>query len=153
VAAGLTVRELAPEESAQAHAAMLELRPGIGTAADFTARIDRVQRPAGYRLVASFENGSDQAAAVAGFRIIDDLVHGRHLYVDDLSTRAASRKRGHAAALMKWLRAEALRQGCAYLSLDSGVHRHDAHRFYLKQGMVISSHHFSLDLAGEAPAR
>jgi GNAT superfamily N-acetyltransferase len=147
VAARLTVRELGPGETAQAHAAMLELRPGVGSATDFAQRIDQVQRPAGYRLVASFEDGAGDATAVAGFRLIEDLVHGRHLYVDDLSTRAAFRKRGHAAALMEWLRAEALREGCTHLTLDSGVHRHDAHRFYLKQGMAISSHHFDLDLA------
>jgi GNAT superfamily N-acetyltransferase len=126
---------------------MLELRPNIGGRADFTERINEVQRPGGYRLAASFDSAATEAAAVAGFRVIDDLVHGRHLYVDDLSTMAAQRRRGHAQALLAWLRAEAVRAGCAHLTLDSGVHRHDAHRLFIKQGMSISSHHFNLDLS------
>jgi hypothetical protein len=36
------------------------------------------------------------------------------------------------------------------LDLDSGVQRHDAHRFYLRERMHISSHHFTkrLDESG-----
>jgi hypothetical protein len=30
------------------------------------------------------------------------------------------------------------------VELDSGVQRHDAHRFYLTNRMVISSYHFRL---------
>ncbi|MGZ5023946.1 MAG: GNAT family N-acetyltransferase, partial [Chthoniobacterales bacterium] len=33
------------------------------------------------------------------------------------------------------------------LTLDSGVQRFDAHRFYLMKRMKISSHHFVLDLS------
>jgi GNAT superfamily N-acetyltransferase len=73
-------------------------------------------------------------------------VHGYNLYVDDLSTRAGFRKRGHAEAVMRWVFDEARRLDCNYVSLDSGVHRHDAHRFYLKLGMDITSHHFNLKL-------
>ena len=47
---------------------------------------------------------------------------------------------------MSWMIAEAREKGCRYLSLDSGVQRHDAHRFYLNLGMNITSHHFRLDL-------
>jgi hypothetical protein len=32
------------------------------------------------------------------------------------------------------------------LDLDSGVHRHDAHRFYLRERMLISAHHFTKPL-------
>jgi hypothetical protein len=35
---------------------------------------------------------------------------------------------------------------CSRLSLDSGVTRHDAHRFYLRERMVIASHHFAKKL-------
>jgi hypothetical protein len=42
--------------------------------------------------------------------------------------------------------AEARATGCAKLELDSGVQRFDAHRFYLRKRMIISSHHFSLEL-------
>ncbi|HEV3234198.1 MAG TPA: GNAT family N-acetyltransferase [Candidatus Dormibacteraeota bacterium] len=146
-ARGVEVRELGPEQTGLAHAAMLELGREVGDAATFAARVNRDMRPEGYRLVAALEPGEPQAVAAAGFRVINDLVHGRQLFVDDLATLPAFRRRGHAGALMEWMKAEARRQGCRFVSLESGVLRHDAHRFYLNQGMKITSHHFRLDLA------
>lgn len=143
----MTVRELAVGETALAAAALLELRPAFGDAEALVAAAD-AQRADGYRIVASFDEGSAEAAAAAGFRLGHNLAWGRHLYVDDLSCRAACRRRGHAGALMRWLLDEARRAGCAQLHLDSGVQRAraDAHRLYLNHGLWISSHHFEVEL-------
>ena len=136
------MREIFAGESAIAAEALLELRGHHGTVEALAERID-AQRPQGYRVVASFEDG--KAAAVAGFRISENTAWGRFLYVDDLVTRAALRGRGHADALMAWLEQEAVRQGCDELHLDSGVgpERQDAHRFYFRHGMRITSFHFA----------
>jgi GNAT superfamily N-acetyltransferase len=141
------VRELAQAETRLAAAALLELRPSLGSAEALVARAD-AQRDAGYRLVASFEPGDDDAAGVAGFRVSENLAWGLHLYVDDLVTRADRRGRGHGRALLQWLAAEAQRCGCAELHLDSGVgpERQAAHRIYFAQGLRISAHHFSRDI-------
>jgi GNAT superfamily N-acetyltransferase len=82
---------------------------------------------------------------VAGFRAGHSLAWGRHLYVDDLSTLPAARRRGHGRALLDWLVEEGRRLGCDQLHLDSGVglDRADAHRLYLNAGLVIASHHFA----------
>jgi hypothetical protein len=48
--------------------------------------------------------------------------------------------------LFDWLVGEARAAGCQSLELDSGVQRFDAHRFYLRNRMAISSHHFRLAL-------
>jgi len=146
VAAGLSLREIGAGETRLAYPAMLELRANIGSVEVFVERVDELLRHQGYRLAGSFEEGMDDAAAVAGFRTGHDLVHGSYLYVDDLSTREQFRGRGHGVALMDWLAGEARRLGCDYLTLDSGVVRYDAHRFYLNRGMQISSHHFSKSL-------
>jgi GNAT superfamily N-acetyltransferase len=125
---------------------MLELRPHLRDADTFVARVDDVQRPEGYRLVASFDDGEDdEAAGVAGFRVPHHLAWGHALYVDDLSTRAASRGRGHAGALLDWLLAEAQRLGCDQFHLDSGVlpERTDAHRLYLNKRLQVTSLHFA----------
>jgi GNAT superfamily N-acetyltransferase len=137
------IRELAAGETHRAARALLELRPHRGPAEALVAAADG-QRPAGYRIAASFEPGEDDAAAVAGFRIAENLAWGRHLYVDDLSTRADRRGRGHGGALMRWLAREACRQACAELHLDSGVgaDRQDAHRLYFNAGLRIASYHF-----------
>jgi GNAT superfamily N-acetyltransferase len=138
------VRELHEGESHLAAAALLELRPHLETAAAITRRIDE-QRASGYRVAASFEPGEEDAAAAAGFRIGENLAWGRHVYVDDLVTRAERRNRGHADAVMAWVEEEARRSGCGQLHLDSGLgaDRADAHRFYFRHGLTIVSHHFA----------
>jgi GNAT superfamily N-acetyltransferase len=144
----VTIRELGPEDTALAYGAMLELRPRIGTEADFVARVNGLQRPEGYRLVASFADGDPQPVAAAGFRTAHFLAWGYALYVDDLSSRPGFRRQGHAGALLDWLLAEARRLGCGQLHLDSGVgaDREDAHRLYLNKRLRISAHHFQIDL-------
>lgn len=143
------VRELGPGETALAAAALLELRPSFPDAAALVAAAD-AQRADGYRVVGSFDRDEDDAAAAAGFRVVTMLAHGRFLYVDDLVCRADRRRRGHAGALMTWLRDEAVRLDCASWQLDSGTQaaRADAHRLYFNSGMRITSHHFGADLRG-----
>ena len=148
----MSIRELPPAETHLAYDAMLELRPHIGAEAEFVARVNDVQRPAGYRLVASFDDDDPNVAAgAAGFHIGDMLAWGHFLYVEDLVTRESARRAGHATRLLDWLGAEAERNGCDSLQLDSGVHRHDAHRLYLRWGYTITGHHFGRvlrDIAG-----
>jgi hypothetical protein len=70
------------------------------------------------------------------------LAWGHYLYVEDLVTRESARRAGHATGLLDWLRIEADRNDCDSFQLDSGVHRHDAHRLYLRWGLAITGHHF-----------
>ena len=137
------IRELAAGETHLAYAAMLELRPKIGSSSDFVRTVNDTQRPQGYRLIASFDE-DEQAAGVAGFRVLDYLAWGHALYCDDLSTREQYRGRGHAGALMDWMVEEARRLGCGEFHLDSGVgpDRQTAHRLYFNKKMRISSFHF-----------
>ncbi|HEX6689018.1 MAG TPA: GNAT family N-acetyltransferase [Solirubrobacterales bacterium] len=139
------IRELLPPETGLAFAAMQALRSDLGDEPSFVRRVDEVQRAEGYRLVAAFEEGEPSACAVAGFRTAHSLAWGHYLYVDDLSTLPAARGRGNARKLLEWLLEEAGRLGCGQLHLDSGVgiDRADAHRLYLRSGMVIAAHHFA----------
>lgn len=143
----IVIVELLPPETGRGFEAMRALRPHLANQHAFADQVDCVQRPAGYRLVAVV---ADEGAveAVAGFRVSDNLAWGHHLYVDDLSTLPQARGKGHATALLSWLRDEAARMECGAMHLDSGVgaNRLDAHRLYLNDGYRISSHHFSKDL-------
>ncbi len=134
------------QETHLAYLAMVELRPHLESRDAFVRLVNQDLRPEGFRLVASFEDGIADAAAVAGFRAGHNLALGYNLYVDDLVTQAAFRKRGHAARLMEWLVEEARRLGCAQIHLDSAVHRHEAHRLYLNQRMDIMAYHFNRKL-------
>ncbi len=141
------IRELAEAETHRAAPALLELRPNAGPLEALVSRID-AQRAGGYRVVGAFDEGEDDAAAVIGFKVSDNLVWGRHLYIEDVVTRAVGRGRGHAPALMEWVLDEARRAGCGQVHLNSGVgsDRRGAHRFYFNSGLRISAHHFSMEL-------
>lgn len=140
----MTVRELGADETGLAFEAMRALRAHLADEGEFVRRVDELQRLQGYRLVAVVE-GDGAVSAVAGFRLLEMLAYGRVLYVDDLSTLPAARRRGHGRALLEWCADEARRLGCAALQLDSNVgpEREDAHRLYFNNGMRISSYHFT----------
>jgi GNAT superfamily N-acetyltransferase len=140
------IREVVPPDTAVAFEAMRALRTWLPDRETFVQRVDDVQRPEGYRLAGAFEDGNDEAVAVAGFRVSHNLAFGkRFLYLDDLSTLPAARGRGHARALLDWLLEEARRLDCRQFHLDSGVghERADAHRLYFNAGLEIVSHHFA----------
>lgn len=148
-AVGATVREIIAGETALAYRAMLALRENRAVMAateTFVEWVDGKSRIEGFRLVASFVPGREDAAAVAGFRFLHTLAWGKVLYVDDLVTLPEFRSGGHGHMLLEWLLAEAKRLDCEQLHLDSGHHRHGAHRFYLNHGLHIDAHHFSRKL-------
>lgn len=121
---------------------MRELRPHI-VADTFVARI-REQQTSGYLL--AYLEDEERVLSVAGFRIVDNLVSKRMLYVDDLVTLEAERSKGFGQLLFDWLVEHARERGCRFVELDSGVQRFHAHRFYLAKRMIISAHHFVLEL-------
>jgi len=121
---------------------MLQLRPHL-VEAEFVARVRGMQAQ-GFRLARLEEDGA--VRAVAGYRFHEKLFSGSTLYVDDLVSDPAQRSRGHGARLLAWLIAEARKNRCDLFELDSGVQRFDAHRFYFRERMKISSYHFTLPL-------
>ena len=122
---------------------MQQLRSHFIELEKFVEQVER-QRQEGYRL--AFLEAGGRVRAVAGYRLLEMLHAGRHMYVDDLVTDVETRSSGYGGALFDWLVAEARAAGCKRLELDSGVQRFAAHRFYLMKRMIISSHHFSLEL-------
>lgn len=139
-----TIAELDAGDTAQAFEVMHELRPHLTDADEFVERV-REQRREGYRLVVSYDE-TGRLVSLAGFRHLNSLYAGSHLYVDDLATLSSARGQGHAGALLRWVDEEARRLGCAGVHLDSGTPRHDAHRLYLTSGFVIPAFHFAKSL-------
>jgi GNAT superfamily N-acetyltransferase len=120
-----------------------ELRPHL-TAESFDA-VYREGHPQGLRFTAAYADG--RCVGVAGWRVFASTHPIRKLHVDDLVTAAASRSTGVGRALLGELAERARKAGCTLLDLDSAVHRHDAHRFYLRERMAITAHHFGQQLA------
>jgi len=120
-----------------------QLRPHL-TEDKFLEKIKRLQDKYDFNLVTVIEN--DEVKAAAGYRITESLAWGNYFYVDDLITNEKSRRKGYAKILWDWLISQAKENGCEQFHLDSGVHRHNAHRFYLKGGLDITCHHFQMSL-------
>lgn len=122
---------------------MHELRPHIGEE-EFAGIIQRMFKNGFHMIYAEDENG--EVVSVAGFEMGEKLHRGRYLYIDDLSTLPSARNKGYGSMLLDWIFDFAKKNNIDQVHLDSGVHRFDAHRLYLKKGFHISSHHFSLVL-------
>lgn len=120
------------------------LRPHLA-ADQFLSQVRR-QQSQGYQLAAVKEAG--RVVSAAGFRLCEFLAWGRILYVDDLTTLAEHRGKGHAGALLDWLSEYAVQQGCEAVHLDTGYTRHAAHRVYLSKGFEMTSHHMTKRLTG-----
>ena len=123
---------VAPEWLVRAEAVHRQLRP---------------QLPANYalRLSQVFANGARMALVVDDnavvcvtlWRLIENTYEGRRLYVDDLVCDKERRSQGGGKMLLNWLEAKAKSLDCDALTLDSGVQRDQAHRFYFREGMHI----------------
>jgi len=121
---------------------LAELRPHL--TADSLTAVYAEGHPQGLRFLAAYDDG--HCLGVAGWRLVANTHRLRELYVDDLVTTASARSRGVGHALLAELEGRARAAGCTALELDSGVQRHAAHRFYLRERLAITSHHFAKDL-------
>ena len=111
---------------------------------EYEAKMRRVFEGGG-RMCVAVEHG--EVAGVAVYRAYENTWAGKLLYVDDLVTDEPRRSSGVGRALLAHLERKARDGGLETLCLDSGTHRHDAHRFYFREGMVVTSFHFVKKLA------
>lgn len=96
----------------------------------------------GYQVAYIEKNG--KILCVAGFVFGQKLAWGKHIYVDDLVTNEQVRSESAGSVMVKWLKEHAKQNGCQQLHLDAGVQRYMTHKFYLREGFIIASHHFSI---------
>jgi GNAT superfamily N-acetyltransferase len=130
------------EEIAQCFAVMAHLRPNL-VEGEFVPRV-RAQQAEGYRL--AYVEDEDAVVAVAGFRLMDMLATGRTMYVDDLVTDKTRRSQGYGKRMLDWLQEQARAAQCKTFSLDSGTHRMEAHAFYFRERLRVTSFHFAKPL-------
>lgn len=131
-------------EIARCHPLMRQLRPHLESASQFL-EIYRRQATAGYRLLVRWSG--ETPVALAGYRISENLIHGQHLYIDDLVSDSEFRNSGHGGALLDFLQSEAKLLGCAQLVLDTATSNINAQRFYQNSGMVAEGLHFFIRLS------
>jgi ribosomal protein S18 acetylase RimI-like enzyme len=144
VSAGPSIRPIEAGEAGAVFALMRQLRPRLASADDFETRWRR-QVGGGYRAVVVWAEA--RPLALAGFRVLENFVHGQYLYVDDLVVDEGQRGQGLGAALLHWLKAEGGALGCDNLVLDTALDNTAAQRFYRRQGLSDRALRFSLALA------
>ncbi len=130
------------EEILECFEVIHELRPHLKKE-NFLEKI-RGQEKHGFFLV--FIEVERIVVAVAGLRLTENLANGKFVYIDDLITAEKERSKKYGDTLLKWIVNFAQENNCNSVELDSGVQRFDAHRFYLRNRMNISCHHFSLEI-------
>jgi len=118
---------------------MHELRTGLDK--EYFLKQVKEQINEGYHLFYMLEEAS--VVALCGCRIGKSLAWGKYLYIEDLVTTGIQRSLGYGKKILDHLTEFSISRGCEQVHLDSGVQRFDAHKFYLREGFKIASHHFS----------
>jgi len=114
---------------ARGEAVLRQLRPDMPT--PFASFAETILAGGCEFLIATQANA---VAGVALFRIIATTRSPRRFYLDDLVTDASQRSRGVGAAMLRWLEREARARQATAMELESGLTRHDTHRFYEREG-------------------
>ncbi|GKW26119.1 GNAT family N-acetyltransferase [Pectobacterium polonicum] len=126
-----------------AFSVMRELRPHISDESTFIEQVQRQQQQ-GYCLLAAWDDG--QVKGLAGYRIQENFIYGRFLYIDDLVITDSERSQGLGQQFIKLLREEAQQQKCTYFVLDTGLGNTLGQRFYFRQGLLAKGLHFNQPL-------
>ncbi len=127
----------APDWLKKAEAVHRQLRTALPP--EYEAKMKRVFAGGARMCVAT--DGAD-VAGVAVYRMYENTFYGKQLYVDDLITDEARRSSGVGRTLLGYLEQKARAAGFDSLTLDSGTQRQQAHKFYFREGMVVTSFHF-----------
>jgi GNAT superfamily N-acetyltransferase len=118
-----------------------QLRPNLG---DYVARMKQVLA-AGAQMAVALEG--EEVRGLTVFRVLEKTLSGRELYCDDLVTDEAKRSTGVGHMLVEYMERIGRERRCDMLALDSGTQRQQAHKFYFREGMVVTSFHFNKKLA------
>lgn len=111
---------------------MRELRKDLEADDAVVAERIRRQMTQGYRLLVLM--AGEDVVALAGFRLQENLVFGRFLYVDDLVVAPEVRGKGYAELLLDAIRGVAMDTGQALIALDTALANDIAQRVYRRCG-------------------
>jgi len=132
------------QELRACYPAMKALRPHLPSEQAFVEQILR-QHEQHYRILAIWDDG--KVVALAGYRLQENTVYGRFLFVDDLVALPDQRCRGWGALLLAHLSVLGKQALCTRLVLDTGLENVLAQRFYFREGLLPATLRFGKALA------
>jgi GNAT superfamily N-acetyltransferase len=112
-------------------ALLVELRPHLSFDT-FVERCRAAQAADAYTLYGAYDE--ERLVGVMGIRTLTDLLHGRHLYIDDLVVAPAVRSQGVGRRLLQYAEHLAAEGGGVGLRLCTGIDYEPAKRFYVREG-------------------
>lgn len=98
---------------------------------DFIRRVRKLEK-GNYRILAVIKD--HQVKALAGFRELENLIHGKFYYVDDLVTAETERGNNMGARLLSEIGQKASSLGFNQVVLDTGLTNIRAQKFYEREG-------------------
>jgi GNAT superfamily N-acetyltransferase len=122
-----TIKELIDEEQwLEAFPVMNQLRTDL-TRETYLELLGEMRKE-GYSLYALYKD--NQIVSLAGLSSRVNFYNKRHVFIHDLVTDAAYRSYGFGEKLLRYIHNWAKENGAAYVALESGIQRNNAHRFY-----------------------
>lgn len=94
----------------------------------------------GYKCVGIFEG--EKIIGIAGLWILTKYYVGKHIEPDNVIIHPDYRGAGVGDALMKWIYAYAISQGCIASELNCYVANNLGHKFWLNQGYIVLGFHY-----------
>lgn len=140
----MIIKECTDTETIKAtFSVMQQLRPNLQDAEQYVHLVQSLAKTDNYKLVALFDD-NNHCVTVAGYRIKRCLAFNGNLemHIDDLVTDNSYRSYGFGKQMFSWLKAECKKRNYIGIVLDSSLHRKEAHKFYLREGMKETSLHF-----------
>ena len=107
------------EEATALYPVIRQLRRRL-TIVEFLDRFQKAKH-GGYRLF--YAKLSDSITGAIGFRTLDDLRWGHHLYIDDLIVDECIQGKGIGNALLLFAERFAMSEKCHYVRLAAGITR------------------------------
>lgn len=87
----------------------------------------------GYRILALCVEG--KMVSLAGLSLRINFYNKKHIFIYDLVTDENSRSCGYGEKMLKYVHEWAKEKGAEFVSLESGLQRTEAHRFYEEKMM------------------
>jgi GNAT superfamily N-acetyltransferase len=113
----------------------------------YVKQIREICRTGPARIIIAISNDEKkEILGLALYRVTRNVNYSTHIYCDDLVTNENKRSSGVGRSLINYMKNEGEKLGIHRLILDSGCQRGRAHRFYYREGFVISQFGFSMPI-------
>ncbi|CAF1214268.1 unnamed protein product [Rotaria sordida] len=128
------------------HNIYLQLRPHLPIdQKTYIDQIRNIRHNGSVRIIIAINNNDkNEVLGLAAYRVVYNIKYGKHIYCDDLVTSENRRSLGVGRCLINYMKNEGKKLDINQLTLDSGCQRGQAHKFYYREGFIISQFGFKM---------